>query len=134
MNECLIQFLYGYEITGKLADPSESKLAMKLLFLSKGKVAEARERAQVISENIPALDDEIKNISKDYEFERISKVDLSILRMAFYLINRGEFEEKDLVNESIRLSKKFSTIEASKFIHAILDERIKIANQEEATV
>ncbi len=134
LNECILQFLYGYEILGKISDPSDTKLSMKLLLISKAKVQEAREISIAISEKIEKLDEEIKNISRDYEFERISKVDLSILRMAFYLIDEEKSEIKDMINEAIRLSKKFSTKEASKFIHAILDERVSLAEREEVPI
>ena len=120
-NECILHFLYGQEITGSLADTDDLKLTMKLLLISKQKVGEAHLLAAQIVENIPHLDGEIKKISREYELDRISKVDLVILRWALFAREHQLESEKGIIKEAIRLSKKFSTTEASKFIHAILD-------------
>lgn len=134
INECLLQFLYGYEITGELQAPEDVKVPMKLLMLSKTKVEKARAYAMFISAKLSTIDEDIKNTLKDYEFDRVSKIDLCILRIGFFLIDEGKSEIKDIINESIRLSKKFSTKEASKFVHAILDEKVKDASQREVSV
>ena len=133
-NECLVQLLYGYEITGAVTERSDINFTMKQLLISKKMAEEARFTVLEICRNLDSLDDEIENISKDYEFERISKIDLTILRWSFYLINQEDFEKANLINEAIRLSKKFSTVEASKFVHAILDEKINGESQVPATV
>ena len=125
-NECVIHFLYGYDITGALIDPSDLKFTMKLLLVSKTRVQAARQLATEIVEKIELIDKDIENISTDYELERVSKIDLAILRWAFFLHDSKKIERTtDLINEAIRLSKKFSTKEASKFIHAILDGKTR---------
>ena len=134
INECLLQFLYGFEITGDLQAPEDVKIPMKLLLLSKTKVEKARAYAMFICAKLEIIDEDIKNSLNDYEFDRVSKIDLCILRMGFFLIDEGKSEIKNIINESIRLSKKFSTKEASKFVHAILDEKVKNACQREQTI
>lgn len=133
-NECVVHFLYGYEISGTLIDPSDLKMTMKLLLVSKNKVEEARESTIEICNQLDSLDAEISNVSKEYEFDRISKIDLSILRWAFYLLRDEEIDKRSLINEAIRLSKKFSSVEASKFIHAILDDKVKSESQTTCSV
>ncbi len=123
-NECLLHFLYSQEITGALTDVSDLKWTMKLLLISKQNVQEAHLLASQIVQNIPHLDEEIKKLSKEYDLDRISKIDLAILRWALFSREQGLESERGILNEAIRLSKKFSTLEASKFIHAVLDTRI----------
>lgn len=123
-NECVLQILYGQEITGVLADLTDLKLTMKLLLISKLKVQEAHLLASRIVQDIPHLDEEIKKRSKEYDLDRISKIDLVVLRWALFARGQGLESEKGIVNEAIRLSKKFSTDEASKFIHAVLDTKV----------
>ncbi len=128
-NECILHFLYGQEITGFLADADDLKLTMKLLLISKQKVQEAHQFASKVLEKLPHLDEEIRQLSKEYDLERISKIDLAILRWALFSREQGLDSEKGILNEAIRLSKKFSTLEASKFIHAILDTRVHEASK-----
>ena len=126
INESVLHFLYGYEITGVLADPDDFKLTMSMLLISKKNVSDARELSQKILNKVSDLDEMIQKRSKEYEIDRISKVDLAILRWALYCREESPEDAKTILNEALRLSKKFSTIEASKYIHAVLDAGVSV--------
>ena len=85
----------------------------------------ARNLANETCKNIKILDDLIKKYAIDWDIERISIVDKSLLRLAFYELLYTETDEKIVINEAIELAKKFSTVEAPAFINGILGCYVK---------
>lgn len=75
-----------------------------------------------VEENKDLIDDEIKKHLKNWKMDRISKINISILRLAIYEI---KFEEtipyKVSVNEAIEIAKKYSDDKSPAFINAVLD-------------
>ena len=48
-----------------------------------------------------------KNLKADWKIERISKIDLSLLKLAIYEIKYKEIPYKVAINESLELAKKY---------------------------
>ena len=68
------------------------------------------------------IDSRIKTLAQNWEFERIAKIDLAILRIAmFEMIHRKDIPPVVSINEAIDLSKQFSNADAKRFINGILD-------------
>jgi N utilization substance protein B len=68
------------------------------------------------------LDARIKALAQNWEFERIAKIDLAILRVAmFEMLHRKDIPPVVSINEAIDLSKQFSNADAKRFINGILD-------------
>ena len=64
----------------------------------------------------------IKTLAQNWEFERIAKIDLAILRLAIYeMKHRKDIPPVVSINEAIDLSKQFSNLDAKRFINGILD-------------
>jgi N utilization substance protein B len=79
-----------------------------------------------INENLTTIDEKIKSHLKDWSFERISKVDLAILRIStFEILYRDDIPVKVSVNEAVELAKQYSDEASSSFINGILAEIIK---------
>lgn len=73
-------------------------------------------------EHIQDIDGRIKALAHNWEFERIAKIDLAILRLAmFEMIYRKDIPPVVSINEAIDLSKQFSNADAKRFINGILD-------------
>lgn len=74
-----------------------------------------------VSEKLEFLDSKIEENLSNWKIDRISRVNLTILRLAIYEIN---FEEsvptKVAINEAIELAKEFSDDKAPKFINGVL--------------
>ena len=80
------------------------------------------ELIQGVITNITDLDARIKGLAHNWEFERIAKIDLAILRVAmFEMIHRKDIPPVVSINEAIDLSKQFSNADAKRFINGILD-------------
>ena len=68
------------------------------------------------------IDTEIKALAHNWEFDRIAKIDLAILRLAmFEMMFRKDIPPVVSINEAIDLSKLFSNADAKRFINGILD-------------
>lgn len=86
-----------------------------------GEASLSPERANEIFSIIQQLDEKIAAASKDYALERIDLLDRNILRLSLFEFLENRFEPQEVIAEALRLSRKFSTKEASRFIHAVLD-------------
>lgn len=68
------------------------------------------------------LDGHIKGLAHNWEFERIAKIDLAILRLAmFEMLHRKDIPPVVSINEAIDLSKLYSSADAKRFINGVLD-------------
>ena len=61
-----------------------------------------------------------KNLKSDWKIERISKIDLSILKLAIYEIKYKEIPFKVVINEAVELAKKYGEDTSKNFINGIL--------------
>src|SRR5882757_3018449 len=75
-----------------------------------------------VLEHIVEIDAKIKAMAQNWEFERIAKIDLAILRLSiFEMLFRKDIPPVVSINEAIDLSKQYSSADAKRFINGILD-------------
>ena len=69
------------------------------------------------------IDRKIAEYAQNWELKRMAVVDRNILRQAcFEILYRPDIPPKVAINEAIELAKRFSGIEAGKFVNGILDK------------
>ncbi len=79
-----------------------------------------------IEKNLKEIDSYIeKNLKQEWKIERISKIDLSILRLAIYEIKYKEVPFKVAINEAVELAKKYGEDSSKKFVNGILASVVK---------
>ena len=78
---------------------------------------------KVHSEEIKSLIE--KNLKADWTIERISKIDLSLLKLAIYEIKYKEIPFKVAINECLELAKKYGEETSRNFINGILASIVK---------
>lgn len=66
-----------------------------------------------------------KHLKADWKIERISKMDLSILKLAIYEINYKEIPFKVVINEAVELAKKYGEDNSKNFVNGILASIVK---------
>ena len=66
-----------------------------------------------------------KNLKTDWKLERISKVDLSLLKLAIYEIKYKNLAYKIVINEVVELAKKYGEDQSKNFVNGILASIIK---------
>lgn len=82
-----------------------------------------------VSKNRQEIDSKICQYAANWKLERMAVVDRNILRLScFELLFRPDIPPKVSINEAVELAKKFSGVEAGKFVNAILD-KIKLEKE-----
>ena len=66
-----------------------------------------------------------KNLKSDWKIERISKIDLAILKLAIYEIKYKEIPFKVVINEAVELAKKYGEDTSKNFVNGILASIVK---------
>lgn len=118
-----VQFLYQWELN----KPEQLQFAIRVFMESQEQdrdyYAFAEELITGVLENIEKVDEEIKGHADNWSFERIAKVDLSVLRLAIYeLLHRRDIPPIVSINEAIELGKIYSNPDSKRFINGILDQ------------
>lgn len=73
--------------------------------------------------NLKDIDDTIARYATNWELDRMAVVDRNILRLSAYeLMMREDIPPKVSINEAVELAKKYSGLQASKFVNGILDK------------
>lgn len=79
-----------------------------------------------VVESSDELDAQFESYLKRWNKNRISKVSLSILRLAVYeLTNERGIPDAAVINEAVDLAKKFSTKEDSAFVNGVLGSFVR---------
>ena len=69
-----------------------------------------------------------RNLKSNWKIERISKIDLSILKLAIYEIKYTEIPYKVVINEAVELAKKYGEDTSKLFINGVLASVVKELN------
>lgn len=85
----------------------------------------AREYVKEIARGIKENNEEItaiieKNLKKGWTIDRISTVDLAILKLAIYEIKYKKEPFKVIINEAVNLAKKYGEETSSAFVNGVL--------------
>ncbi len=78
-------------------------------------------RVERIVKKIKEIDEAINHVAVGWTTERMSKVDLTILRLAYYEMKVDEeIPEKVAVDQAVELAKKYGSDDSPAFINGIL--------------
>lgn len=80
-------------------------------------------------ENKDQIDELIKNHLSGWEFDRVNKVSLAILRMSVYsLLFQKDVPGSIVIDEAVDIAKEYGQDDAFKFINAVLDKISKVVS------
>ena len=127
MREETFKLVYSIEIQKK--EPLEDVIN---LYIESNEI-EDKETKRYIEDVILGIDknkDEIineieKNLKSEWKIERISKMDLAILKLAIYEIKYKDIPFKVVINEAVELAKKYGEDSSKKFVNGILASVVK---------
>ena len=121
--KCAVQFLYQWELNKPEQLNDALRVFIETLDKERDYYAFAEELIHGTIEQIEEVDAEILEHAANWSFDRIAKVDLSILRLAIYeLLHRRDIPPVVSINEAIELGKIFSNPDSKRFINGILDQ------------
>jgi N utilization substance protein B len=106
----LFEFPWTRNAKGEISDDEETRSFARLL------IAGTIEHHEEIDTLIKA------HISEKWDFKRLSKVSLAILRMSVYsLLYQKDTHPSVVIDEAIDIAKEFDSDDSFKFINAVLD-------------
>jgi len=73
-----------------------------------------------VVESAPELDRRIEACAHGWKLDRISRVDLAILRLGAYELMSGQTPAGVVINEAVELAKLYSGDKAPQFLHGVL--------------
>lgn len=77
------------------------------------------------NENNEIISTITNNLKSDWQIERISKVNLSLLKLAIYEIKYKQLPYKVVINEVVELAKKYGEETSQAFINGVLASIVK---------
>jgi len=117
-----LQFLYAWSLNQPKNLAEDLRIFFENCEQPREHYAFGEELIHGVIEHVVDIDAHIKTLAHNWEFERIAKIDLAILRLAmFEMIHRKDIPPVVSINEAIDLSKEFSNADAKRFINGILD-------------
>lgn len=117
-----LQYLYSWSVNQPGDIATDLGLFFEHLEQPRDHFAFAEELIHGTIAHLPEIDAHIKGLAQNWEFERIAKIDLGILRLAmFEMLHRKDIPPVVSINEAIDLSKQYSTSDSKRFINGVLD-------------
>jgi len=123
--EFALQILYQMDITHDNCDVSLDNFwqAHSEENIEEGVKNFTTEVVKGVADNLGAIDALIVQYANNWQLQRMAVVDRNIMRLSSYeLIFRDDIPPKVSINEAVELAKKYSGLEAGKFVNAILDK------------
>jgi len=119
--ELAVQALYQIELTGEV-----SATALQAFWEQSEAGANAKGFAAAlvagVCEQQERIDALIGGSSEHWRFERISRVDLNVLRVATYELLQGTVPLNVAIDEAIEIARRFGSEESAMFVNGILDQ------------
>lgn len=124
--ELAFKLLYQIEIQKEINDEDIS------LFFENNEI-KSKEAKEYIKDIIKGTEKESnaimkeieKNLKQDWEIDRISKINLALLKLAIYEIKYKELPFKVVINEVVELAKKYGEETSKTFINGVLASVVK---------
>ena len=116
-----LQYLYAWSINQPANLAEDLRLFFDHLEKPRDHYAFAEELIHGAIEHVAEIDGHIRSLAHNWEFDRIARIDLAILRLAiFEMLHRKDIPPVVSINEAIDLSKQFSSADSKRFINGIL--------------
>ena len=129
MRELAFQLIYGIEIQKEVPED-----VLQLFFENNNVVEEeVQDYLKEIQTGIKAHEEEINelishNLKKNWSLNRISKINLSLIKIAIYEMLYLDLPYKIAINDVVELAKKYADDSAPVFINGILASVVKEKN------
>lgn len=123
LREQIFKFIFRVEFNDKdeMKQQQEFFMADDELVINEKNSNYIIDKSNKILENLEVIDEMINAQAKGWTTERMSKVDLTIIRVAVYEIKFDEDVPTGVaINEAVELAKKFGQEESAGFVNGVL--------------
>ncbi len=77
-----------------------------------------------VTESMPNLDSLLQQLM-DRDLLGLDPIERNALRLAIYEMLNTDLDKPIIINESIRLTKKYGAVDGHKYVNAVLDKALK---------
>ena len=120
------RFLYQWEMNPPDNLATDLNDFLERLEKKEGYFSYAIELVYGILEKLEKIDALINELVANWEFSRIAKTDLAILRLGIYeILYRIDVPPVVVIDEALEISKDFSSDNSRKFLNGVLDQASK---------
>jgi transcription antitermination protein NusB len=117
-----LQYLYAWSINSPANLVDDLRVFFENLEQPRDHYAFGEELIDGVIKNQEPIDAQIRVLAQNWDFERVAKIDLAILRIAiFEMLYRKDIPPVVSIHEAIDISKQFSNADSKRFINGILD-------------
>ena len=123
LREQIFKFIFRIEFNDKEEMAEQEKLFFEddELVIQEEDAAYISNKSNKILEKLEEIDELINKYAKGWTTERMSKVDLTIIRLAVYEIKFDEDVPTGVaINEAVEIAKKYGQEESSGFVNGVL--------------
>ena len=127
MRELTFKLIYSLEIQGDIQLEEQIEIFIENNEItSKNAIEYINDAIFGIEKHKETIEELIKqNLKTGWKIERVSKIDLSILKLAIYEIKYKEIPYKVEINEVVELAKTYGEDTSSRFINGALAKVVK---------
>jgi N utilization substance protein B len=119
--ELALQALYQIELSGEASAPT-----LRAFFDTCDGGPRAKEFAAALVDGVreqqAEIDKLIAEVAENWRFERLSRVDLNVLRIATRELSTRGAPTSVVIDEAIEIARRFGTEESAVFVNGILDQ------------
>ncbi len=115
---CAMKLLYEWEMGGDGGD--DTRFGMLEITPEDSQYGYINDIVDGVIKNIAEIDGFISKYAVDWRIDRISRVDLSIMRLGCYELKLRDVPTPVILSEAISLAKQYSTDKAASFISGVL--------------
>lgn len=120
--EAALQILYQVELSGDRSPEALRDAWGTVAEVSEDVRRRAEQLATTVLDNLETIDGMIADASENWQKDRLSRVDLSVLRLAVgELLFSPDLPVGVVVNEAIEIARRYSDEKSSAFVNGILD-------------
>lgn len=130
--ELAFSYIYSQEIQKSNEDDEQIEIFLDCLEVNKNRDKEyVKQAVETINKNEEEINKLIEeNLKKGWELNRISLVDLALLKLAIYEINYLKTPYKIIINEVVNMAKKYGEENSKSFVNGVLASIVAKNNQE----
>lgn len=126
MRELAFKLIYGMEFNNEASEEQVQIFIENNDITDETAIEYLKKVANGLEENSEEIDSLIsKNLKENWSLDRISKINLSLLKLAIYEMVYASLPYKVAINEVVELAKKYADESAPVFINGILASVVK---------
>ena len=129
MRELAFKLIYGIEVQKEVSEEQLELFAQENEIKDENALKYLRDIKEGLEEHKEEIDNLISNnLKENWSLNRISKINLSLIKIAIFEMVYQKLPYKVAINEAIELAKKYADDSAPVFINGILASVVKEKN------